>query len=714
MASGNKETQPNAGASGDNATEVLEAEDVGRLDTFGLPVKYVLYSHISYREQEDLSLFKEWERQSAVQGGPGARATSTIPVPSEPNFKIVDDLKPFMAQLGSLLTDADTPGMLILFYATGYAECLEDIAEKRYPTRDDAVKGHPELGCADAVQRDLQSLFDNSGVRLRVRVITALDLYDMFSRIETDYAQNLIQWFIGLQEEKVRYDAPKIVEAITRVRMIGSGAPVFRIDQDVLFRKPFGDDPGNATEESLGLGEPIQTCVKAFRERVEDPRMAAFLFSGSYESQPLKNPGQCREFGAWSRAFATRCFPALCILPGPLREARRSQREASDKGKEAKRAREAGVPDADKKAKEADEAEQRASEMWKTYVDKAVESDLMCQFFGIKQDRDRLGCILADPDEAVGIGWLGAHPLVSVISGALLCINDSAILDLPPFSNFNLNVSWIDDHLKYCLHRELRHFTTTSIIRGSPLILDARIDSVKVVKGREPIKNLPEYLMGNYLPTVLYGCVVDAWITPGPNEGRRPRTDEKLPCLYEDYKRRDDRIIKWRPEMLDPRRKKEWNAIPQSGLSRGLLPHKLQTVLGRGAPMSPLERRRFRHDLLDTALRRITAVRNAWSKLIRQSGPTFAYVWAFGESIGDVHLPGMTGKGKGLVRAGVELDVELKLGDLNENVREDLIMLVEDAVTYIDMTLNWSKTIQLIRSIEPGTLKTDLFWKPED
>ena len=693
----------------------LQEQDGTKRDASEL-VNYVLYSHISYYEAEDYSRFKEWENQTGalkkVSSGASSSLSATI-LPG-PNYRIVDELRPFLPELSCLLTNPANPGVLILFYAKGYAECLEDIAEKRHATEEEA-KSHAELRFARSVQGSLQSMFDGCSLKFRLRVVTAWDLYDIFSRIETDYAQNLIQWFIGLEEETIRYDAAKIVEAIIRARMIGSGAPLFRIDQDVLFRRPFGNDLGNASEPALSLGEPLSKCVAAFHERLKNTRMAAFLFSGSYHSDVLGEPGTCDKFDAWVRAFATRCFPALCIVRSAFCEALEVQQAADAKMEEAKKAQDAKDPNVVTKLKEASDAAQRASDKWKAYVydREVVDAGLMCRFFGIDVNR-KSGCLIADADNQDGIGWLGAHPLVSVISGALLCINDSAILDLPPFSNFNLNVMWIDDHLKYCLHRELRHFTTDSITTGSPLIRDARIDSIEVVKGREPIKNLPTYVMGSYLPTVLYGSVVDAWITPGPEECREPVRDEELPSNAERYRQRDDRILKWRPETLDKRRRKEWEGIPQSGPSRGLLPFKLQVVLGRGSPLSPLERRRFKNELLKVALSRITTVRNAWSEL-HGKHPTFASAWVSGEDEVRTHMKGMTERAAGLVKPGGPIiGKDLTLRALNELVQADLMLLIDDALTYIDMTLNWSKTVQLIRSIEPGTLKTDLFWDSKD
>jgi hypothetical protein len=136
--------------------------------------------------------------------------------------------------------------------------------------------------------------------------------------------------------------------------------------------------------------------------------------------------------------------------------------------------------------------------------------------------------------------------------------------------------------------------------------------------------------------------------------------------------------------------------------------------------MSPLESLHFKRQLLETALERISMVRMAWSSLegehAGQHGRvhTFASAWAIGEPIVEGLGPGMTDRAKGLVREVPQAQELLKRRDLNEEIQEDLMMLIEDAITYIDMTLNWSKTVQLIRSIEPGTLKTDLFWNPKD
>jgi hypothetical protein len=92
-----------------------------------------------------------------------------------------------------------------------------------------------------------------------------------------------------------------------------------------------------------------------------------------------------------------------------------------------------------------------------------------------------------------------------------------AILDLPPFSNFGSNVMWIDDHLKHSLHRALNHFTSGETLNlPDPGLSDARLADVMVVKARPSVDNLPSYVFEVYLPTLLWGSVLDAWITHDP------------------------------------------------------------------------------------------------------------------------------------------------------------------------------------------------------
>jgi hypothetical protein len=188
-----------------------------------------------------------------------------------------------------------------------------------------------------------------------------------------------------------------------------------------------------------------------------------------------------------------------------------------------------------------------------------------------------------------GISEIGAHPLVSVISGAFLCLSHGAILDLPPFSNFGLNVSWIDDHLKYCLHRELRHLTSVELTLSEASLSDAKLDDVMVAKARPRIQNLPSYVLEHYLPTLLWGAIFDAWVNPDP-------------------------LLKCRPDDLSETQRERWLQLPRSGRSLAILPKHLQIALETGR-FATADQHRLKRLLINQALERITEVRDLWSQL---------------------------------------------------------------------------------------------------
>jgi len=97
-----------------------------------------------------------------------------------------------------------------------------------------------------------------------------------------------------------------------------------------------------------------------------------------------------------------------------------------------------------------------------------------------------------------------------VISGAGLCLSDGAILDLPPFSNMRENVMWIDDHLKYALHHELRHFGSKQGKRHR-----ARVKSALFIQNRHEngltLKDV-RFHTKYYMERLIRGCLVDSWL----------------------------------------------------------------------------------------------------------------------------------------------------------------------------------------------------------
>ncbi|MGH9882383.1 MAG: hypothetical protein ACRD6N_13180, partial [Pyrinomonadaceae bacterium] len=358
-----------------------------------LPVKYVLYTHYGHHEAAD---FTEWSKGTATEGLVGVRYFAE-----------------HLNGLRELLTSPAYEGVLVMFYAPGFPDCLDGIALGRQ--RSELLAENDRIRFAAEVGQSITALLRSYGeLPIRVRVVTPIDLYDIFGRMNWATAQNLRWWFIG-KSQAIRYDTPKIVEAVARLRLLGSGVPVFRLDYDVLFR---GDE--NKQLPDLGLFKTVASCLRAYRLRMDEPTVATFLLSASYDTRALAPPENSTSLAAWRGAFATRMFPALPVVPQQI--ARVERQECN----------------------------------WEEYTETVFDSGLARKFYGLAIDN-------LVTDGVTGIGKIGAHPIASVISGAMLCLSEGAILDLPPFSNFTLNVSWIDDHLKYCLHRELRHLTTIAL-----------------------------------------------------------------------------------------------------------------------------------------------------------------------------------------------------------------------------------------------------------
>ena len=602
-----------------------------------LPVKYVLYSHFGYSEGPD---FIEWQK-GEQQGKSCSELTG------------VKYLSTHLPKLFELLSSAAYEGILVLYYAPGVLKCLQAIAAAGAGgvTRQQLCAAYPELRFADAVQQyvDLSLKKEFGDQRYRLRFVTSLDLIEIFGRLHlnTQLRSNLALWLLG-DVAQIRYDAPKILEAIVRLRLLGTGIPVFRLDHDVLFRGDEGSFGNNKTPD-LGMFKAIESCRRAFLLRRDESRIATFLFSASYDTSPVLNSDSrhgLNAFDSWSGAFATRVFPAI-----PVRK---------EKIEDAVAAKDyTGAAD------------------WAWYIHEVFDEVLVRKFYGLKETG-------LTNDGVCGIGKIGAHPLVSVISGAMLCLSEGAIIDLPPFSNFRLNVSWIDDHLKYCLHRELRHLTTIEL-KIEPLLSDAKLDTVSVAKKRPFIQDLPLYILGTYLPTVLWGAVMDAWITPDP-------------------------LLKYRPEDLPKEMRADWRNLPRSGRSGAILTRGLQDALAAQGILSG-QKTNLVTALEAAALKRITEVRQEWQKLHRDGLETFASIWAKGTVDYYKEFVNLPSKCLGITRKGHPLDAPItNIGQLNPELIGELRTLTEDAVEYIEWTLNWPKIVQVVRSVEPGTVRFDMSW----
>ena len=607
-----------------------------------IPIKYVLYSHYGYKdgygEKDDFSAYQNGTPLQDLEG--------------------VRHLLSHSRGLRELLTSPGHEGILVLFYAPGYERFLKALYQKeddeslRSRAREDVEI--ERLFFAEAVAEFIRKKLKEENLEQRVRFLTSFDLRVILGLVNTIFSGQFPRFFIG-PDKGIRYDAPKVVEAILRLRVLGNGVPVLRLDHDVIFRgenKKIGD---------LGLFKAVACAMRAYQLRLAQPSVSTFLFSASYNSRALLDPNsEMDPFEAWSRAFATRVQPALVANPKKIRDI-------------------CDLPDTTDKEKE------HKNNSWKNYVDEHLDEALVRQFYGLKQDTVGL-----EADGMTGLASIGAHSLYAVISGALLCLSEGAILDLPPFSNFGTNVMWIDDHLKYSLHRAMGHFTSGETLNLEPGLSDARLDDVTTTKGRPSVNDIHSYVFDVYLPTLLWGTIMDAWITTDP-------------------------ILKCRLATLGPNEKQRWRDARQKQYSAPL-PRAMLKALRIG-DFDHENRRRLRDELMQGAVERIEIVRQLWAGLRTDSKTTFASYWAQGqvkETFGDSIFKDCKGKLWQGISTGIPLDEPItRIQDLTAELALKVNALIEDAVTYVAWTLEWPKFVQIVRSIHHGDFVGDLGWQPK-
>lgn len=596
-------------------------------------VKHVLYSHYGTYERSD---FDNYNNGTAIEDLEG-----------------IKHLEKHFRGLKELLTTPGHEGLLVLFYAPGFAEFLSGIAQGK--TIEYLVEEHPNLKFADAFSKCVRSKLIEAELSNRVRFVTSIDLGVIFGQVHAIFAENFRKYFIGAAEG-LRFDSPKIPEAILRLRLIGNGVPVLRLDHDVLFR--FGKI--HKVISDLGLFKAVTCSTRAYHLRMADPTVSTFLFSASYNSRELKemlegnDPSYDKDkrvFDAWSKAFATRIYPALIADINSIKKIQ------SLKNKDQNR-------------------------LWEQYVIKNMDESLAKKFFGLGLRGDNL---TLEADGTNGLTSIGAHPYHSVISGALLCLSEGAILDLPPFSNFRNNVMWIDDHLKYSLHRAMHHFTSEETLNLEPGLSDARLDDVTVTKERQPVRGLPAYVLGTYLPTLLWGSIVDSWITDHP-------------------------IVKCRFSTLTKKEQQEWLSMKSkehnSPLPRAMLKALREGHFGEDAKLE------LRKNLWERAIIRIEEVRQLWTALKNDKNKSFAAYWA--EGTVKSKFPKKCFEGcenqlwEGITQNRPIKQKILRPEHLSTAMYKEVAELVEDTVTYVLWTLDWPKFVQIVRSVRQGTFIGDL------
>lgn len=362
----------------------------------------------------------------------------------------------WLQELMELLEDSRNPGMAVLFYHSGWQGLVRGTL---FGTVDErSVEVARQAGCL-AQQIERAAVQYSRQPTSRLRIVTALDLLPLVREIATHQPAIPVEKlanFLGTNFAGSRYDFPKLVESFLRLRN-PTEVPILRVDQDVLFNEI--SDPDAGLSSPAGLRAPIQFMVAQFHRLYSQSDRQPFLISGQYQSNTGQRPTSTWTPKEWQSAFATRPYPALIIdESGGLQ----------------------------------------------------FEDAMLRAFYGIDETGTHLE-VTAD-GQPQGIACIGAPPLISPISGALMVVSPELTAAIPPFCNFRTNVVWIDDFLNYAVHRELSRAADHTFPHGlihSPLCAEC-----EVAKARPIIADFREYARTNYLPALVRGCIFDAWIQP--------------------------------------------------------------------------------------------------------------------------------------------------------------------------------------------------------
>ncbi|KPA19535.1 hypothetical protein MHK_000244 [Candidatus Magnetomorum sp. HK-1] len=567
--------------------------------------KYVLYTAYNPKEIESFNLWHEKKKSPD----------------SIKKTKMFEKFESHLPRLKELLTYSELPGMLVMFIPTGWIELTKNLKDGISPEDEYSEK----MQFAKDFRKTIEKSIEKHGLNKYIRVLTPLNIYtSIWKYTNREMLREIRNYFIG-EREKLHYDAPKIPEAIVRLRLLGTGVPVLRLDHDVLFTGK------NDKILDLGLYKPIQAMLNACERRETDPRIFSWVISGSYNYRDLVP----ESFDSWSNAFATRVYPALLCRNIDC----------------------FGQTDID----------------WHDFCEKSFDQNITKRFFGVKIEN---GEVVSSDN---GLILIGANPVSAVISGALLCLSSGAIIDLPPFSNFSQNVMWIDDHIKYALHKSLRHLANIKVSRG--VELTARITSAIVNKGRDIPNNVPFYTTQVYIPSLVFGSIMDYWI--------QPETKDKTRIGAGIYPK-----------------KGAFSAILQRSLYQGMLPDKISEfdLFNHGSkeqitPNKLLEK---------TALVRIREIHKQWSDLvIDENGktiPSFASIWVRGQ------IPDKHGLKRGLLKkedCKINSD-KIEFADLDNDFVQNVKNLITDSLNYIRFALAWPTFIRFFRAPEQGSLNSDI------
>lgn len=227
------------------------------------------------------------------------------------------------------------------------------------------------------------------------------------------------------------------------------------------------------------------------------------------------------------------------------------------------------------------------------------------------------------------------------------------------------------------------------------------------------------------MPTLLYGCVVDAWLC-NRADSRLMNFQGSTTVLPASVQHRYD-------EIFHKTIAGGWDGLRQMDRRDGPLTYYVRQTMARGRLPAKDDMRVFREELRSLALSRLQDCYWQWGRLKTSDADTFACLWGTGAVAGHPDLapycdvpwapppPASGGKllrlGAGMVNPGYHARAEgkpraelppLLITDLNPWLETKLQTLIDDAVTHLEWILLWPSVVQAVRSINDGRLPCDV------
>lgn len=379
------------------------------------------------------------------------------------------------SDIASVLATAEYKGMLLLVVLPGDKWKLLLTHVKALATDPATPDPQPLIDLQTSCREKMKALPDNLKKPLRVHMVSPLDFKDvmltLYNLLGADFDEFL---------SHATYDTPKLVGALTRMRLLGNSIPVIRLDESVLFNY----------HTLEGGYDTINTIVKGsvedYHTFMADWTSQGWVVSQQYTGLPVAKKNT---FKAWDEAYSTQAKPPLLATPQLCNS---TQFAVGAKYKPTE-------------------------EM----MNQATNAEVMSLFYGVEErgGEDLLQPVQPSMDlpdverlEAdiikVGQTFFGPHPSHATISGAGLTMDPAAQLNMAPFLGTELFVMWIDDHLLDGMTRE---------VLGTN-----RQTYVKEFIGRSPIvrpipANPARYTLEFYMPTLTLGCVMAKLVNANPD-----------------------------------------------------------------------------------------------------------------------------------------------------------------------------------------------------